>query len=122
MVVTTVIQFYYITACGCAIGILVVYIVVHCISPLVPPSSVRISGSSQVRYTSTLKLACSASGIVDNYKWYHNSSILTTTKKSYYKSSAQLSDSGYYQCEACNWEGCSNTSSSYTVTVIGLFM
>ena len=113
-----------ITACGCAIGILHVYFVVcilHGISPLVSPSSARIRGSIQVRYTSTLSLICSAYGIVDNYKWYRNSSLLTTTTTNrYIKSSAQLSDSGSYQCEACNWAGCSSTIR--TVTVRGLFM
>ena len=91
-------------------------------SSIVPPSSARISGNSQVRYTSTLSLTCSASGIVDNYRWYRNSFLLTTTTRGYYKSSAQLSDSGSYQCTACNWAGCSTRSSSYAVTVIGLFM
>ena len=91
-------------------------------SSIVPPSSARISGSSRVGYTYTLKLTCVASGIVDNYNWYRNNSLLTTTTKRYYKSSAQLSDTGSYQCEACNWAGCSTRSSSHTVAVIGLFM
>ena len=91
------------------------------IALLAPPSSVKIRGSRRVPYTSTLSLACSASGRVDNYKWYRNSDKLTTTTRRYYKSPAQLTDSGSYQCEACNLAGCSTRSSSYTVTVIGWF-
>ena len=89
----------------------------------VPPSSVSISGrgSSSIEYTQILSLTCSGSGIVDNYQWFRNSTRLTTTSSSYYRSSAQLSDSGVYYCEACNWAGCTN-SSSHTVTVTGRLM
>ena len=91
------------------------------IAPIAPPSSVSISGSTRIVYTNRLSLTCSASGTVNNYRWYRNRDKLTTTTYgSYIKSSAQLSDSGSYQCEACNWAGCTN-SSSYTVTVIGWF-
>ena len=89
-----------------------------CIVHPAPPSSVSISGSSRILYTNRLSLTCSASGTVDNYKWYHNGNKVTTTTSRYIKSSAQLSDSGSYQCEACNWAGC-RSSRSYTVTVIG---
>ena len=91
------------------------------IAPLAPPSSVTISGSSRVVYTNRLSLTCSASGIVDNIKWYLDNNKLTTSTSRYYKSSAQLTDSGSYQCRACNWAGCTS-SSSYTVTVIGWFI
>ena len=89
------------------------------IPPIAPPSSVSISGSSRIVHTNRLSLTCSASGTVNSYKWYRNSSPLTTITRHYIKSSAQLSDSGSYQCRACNWAGCTS-SSSYTVTVIGL--
>ena len=89
-------------------------------APLAPPSSVEISGSSRIRYTNRLSLTCNASGIVDNYKWYHNRDKLPTNTSRYYKSYAQLNDSGSYRCKACNWAGCTK-SSSYTVTVIGWF-
>ena len=89
------------------------------IPPLAPPYSVSIRGKSRIVYTNRLSLTCSASGTVDNYKWYRNSSLLTTTTRRYYKSLAQQSDSGYYQCVACNWAGCSARSSSHTVVVIG---
>ena len=94
--------------------------IISCIVPPAPPYSVNISGSSRIGYTNRLSLTCSASGIVDNYKWYHNGNKLTTTTRRYIKSSAQLNDSGSYQCRACNWAGCTS-SSSYTVTVIGWF-
>ena len=92
------------------------------IAPLAPPSSVSISGSSRIISTKRLSLTCSASGTVNNYKWYLNNNKLITSTISYSKSPAQLSDGGSYQCEACNWAGCSTRSSSYTVTVIGWFI
>ena len=88
------------------------------IPPLAPPSSVSISGSSRIVYTNKLKLTCSTSGTVDYYRWYRNSSILNTTTRHFMKSPAQLSDSGSYQCEACNRAGCTSNR-NYTVTVIG---
>ena len=96
---------------------------VYC-SSIVPPSSARIGGNRRIVYTSSLSLTCSALGTIDHYKWYHNSSLLTTTVyNSYVKSLADLSDSGSYQCEACNnLAHCSPKSNSYTVRVAGLFM
>ena len=91
------------------------------IAPLAPPSSVTISGSNRVVYTNRLSLTCSASGTVNNYKWYLNNNELITSTVSYIKSSAQLSDSGSYRCKACNWAGCTS-SSSHTVNVIGWFI
>ena len=89
----------------------------------VPPPSVSIGGSSNVEYTKELRLTCYASGIVERYQWYRNSSNIrtissTATAESYVISSAQLSDSGSYYCSACNWAGCTS-SSSHTVNVTG---
>ena len=83
-----------------------------------PPYSVRISGLNKLLTFASLNLTCYASGTVERYEWYHSGSRLPTTTRYYKKSPAQLSDSGSYQCKACNMAGCTS-SSSYTVTVIG---
>ena len=85
-----------------------------------PPYSVSIGGISKLITPASLRLTCYASGAVERYEWYHSGSRLPSTVSDYRKSSAQLSDSGSYQCKACNFAGCS-TRSSYTVTVIGWF-
>ena len=92
----------------------------------VPPPSVSIGGSSNVEYTKELSLTCYASGIVERYQWYRNASHIRTVNStaaanSYEISSAQLSNSGVYYCSACNWAGCTN-SSSHTVNVTGGLM
>ena len=81
------------------------------------PSSVTISGSSTVGYTQRLSLTCHVSGIASTYRWYRNGYIRLSNTSSYYLKSAQPSDSGSYQCRACNWAGCTSYSSSRTVTV-----
>ena len=85
-----------------------------------PPYLVRIGGISKLLTPASLRLTCYASGTVERYEWYRSGSRLPSTTSYYRKSSAQLSDSGSYQCKACNWAGCTS-SSSYTVTVIGWF-
>ena len=82
------------------------------------PSSASISGSTTVGYTKTFRLTCSVSGIANSYQWYLNGSIRRSSTSRSYVKSAQLSDSGSYQCVACNWAGCT-CSSSYTMRVIG---
>ena len=87
----------------------------------VPIQSVSVSGSGNFGVGSTLYLWCQVlSGTRDTYQWYHNGALLNTSTSSYVKS-AELNDSGSYRCEACNWAGCTS-SSSYTVNVTGLFM
>ena len=96
--------------------------VLYLLVPPVPLSSVSISGSSKIGYRTALRLTCSISGTGGAYNWYRNGTFITsTTSSSYYKSPAQLSDSGYYQCRACNWAGCRFSSNSQTVRVTGLF-
>ena len=89
-----------------------------------PPYLVSINGPviSKLTTPASLRLTCYASGTVERYEWYRSGSKFLTTSISYYRiPSAQPSDTGYYQCTACNWAGCSARSSSYTVTVIGWF-
>ena len=81
----------------------------------------RIGGISKLLTPAYLRLTCYASGTVERYEWYRSGSRLPSTVSDYSKSSVQLSDSGSYQCKACNWAGCTS-SSSRTVTVIGWLM
>ena len=77
-----------------------------------------------VEYTMPLRLTCIAFVKVDTYQWYLNGSLVQSpiaNMNRYVKNSAQLNDSGVYQCRACNWAGCNN-SSSYTVRVTGLYL